>query len=513
MMIFRLSRFLLHVFLVIGLTGCSVKPKHFTEKDHSIFVHELSEKLKISKNMEESNEQSPTAPISLHEAMARAALYNFEHKVKRIELDIAKARQNTTKWDFYPQLIGSFAATERSNTLASSSKSVITGQESLELSTSNDRSLQEASLNVTWNLLDTCVNYYSSRQSGNKYYISEEQRRGVLNKLLLDVRTAFYKTASAQNLLKQIEEFNTAAQIGLKKIEKLEQSKLLDPVAALNRKKAIHSRILQLQNLRTLLLKEKIELARLMNMPPSIGYELVPPADLRTPQISDIPDALALVDLALVQRPELLEARYNVLLTADDKKKAFLRLFPSLELSASTNYSSNHYLQHDTWEEVGLKVAWKLLDSVRANDEMDIVSRNIELSESQLENLSLAVIAQVQLAYIDYNETLSSFLTTQELAKINGELQIHQQNRASQFNLAGVDMIQVQGDNLLADLEKDISYAKLQSALGRLLFSVGEDLYGDIDRTATLEQVTTEIADRDNAFLARNNLLPQVPAQ
>lgn len=489
---------------LIALSGCAVQVDSIKPLENEAIVEEI-QSTTFDTDVATAPETIPAGPVSLYEAMARAAKYSLEHRIKQIEQDIARARHSATKWDFYPQLIGSYTATERSNTLATSSQSVITGQESLEVSTSTDRSLQEASLSLTWNLLDICINYYSSSQSGNTYFITREQRIAALNKLLLDVRTAYYKAASAQKLLSRFDDFQVRARAGLATINQLEQKGLVAPLAALNRKKAIHQKLLQLQKLRNLLLADKLELARLMNIPPSVNYQLI---TLDEPQmlLNEVMAEEQLIDLALRQRPELQESKYHIRITEADKKKAFLRHFPSIELSAGTNYSSNSFLLHETWEDVGLKVVWKLLDTARANEEMRIAQLNTDLAEAQMENLAMAIISQVKLAYLDYTEAISHFTTTSEINTINQQLEQHRRNISDQINLAGIDMIQFEGEKLVTELEKDVSYARTQDALGRLIFSVGEDLFGDMVLDAPLAKVMESIRMREQAFLAQNQL-------
>lgn len=58
-------------------------------------------------------------------------------------------------------------AITRNNDLASSSRSVLTGRQSLEPSTSQDRRRATADLTASWNVLDFGVSYYQAQQQAD----------------------------------------------------------------------------------------------------------------------------------------------------------------------------------------------------------------------------------------------------------------------------------------------------------------------------------------------------------
>lgn len=62
----------------------------------------------------------------------------------------------------------------RSNVSASSSRSIQSGQESLEPSTSQDRNRRCADLTMVWNVLDFGVSYVTAKQQSDQRWIAED---------------------------------------------------------------------------------------------------------------------------------------------------------------------------------------------------------------------------------------------------------------------------------------------------------------------------------------------------
>ncbi|WP_185076739.1 TolC family protein, partial [Pseudomonas frederiksbergensis] len=88
---------------------------------------------------------------------------------------------------------------------ASSSQSVLTGTQSLEPSTSQDRERRVGDLTMVWNVLDFGVSYISAKQQGDQRLIVQERRRKVINTIVQDVRSAYWRAVAAERLLTQID--------------------------------------------------------------------------------------------------------------------------------------------------------------------------------------------------------------------------------------------------------------------------------------------------------------------
>ena len=104
--------------------------------------------------------------------------------------------------------------------------------------------------------------------------------------------------------------------------------------------------------------------------------------------------------LALTARPELREEDYRKRITAQEARKALLRMLPGIELNAGANYDSNKYLDNQSWADAGLQVSWNLFSVFSGPAARRYAEGQMDLGDLRRLALSVAVITQVQTAVI-----------------------------------------------------------------------------------------------------------------
>ncbi|MBF0334365.1 MAG: TolC family protein [Alphaproteobacteria bacterium] len=481
--------------LAIAVAGCTVSPVSLSEAESQARLAETMAAI--------SRQPLPAAPITLHEAMARALKFNFESRVKLMEEEIANNRLDATFWNFLPQSIVSAGRSARSNTAASSSRSVQSGQESLEMSTSQENVHNEADARFTWNALDLGVSYFTARQMANQTLIAAERRKRAIRQLMQEVRDAYWKAVGAQRLLGQVEQILTKVREAVDKADAIESERLENPMEILGYKRDLYTKLTQLQTLRRTLLASKLDLAKMMNLPASTSYQVVvPEGEPPSPKKLAIP----IGDLeikALMTRPELIEESYHERIAVDEGYKAIARMLPGVELSASGNYNSNRYLLHNAWGEVGLKATWNLLNFMSGWTDIEMADKQKELAVFRRQALGVAVLTQVNLAFLDYREAAEGYETATRILAINQRIEKHQKNQSGERNMGEMELLQMQLTSLLSLLKKDEQYAQVQNALNRLVFSVGEEIYPDIPSEAAIPDLANALAKADGEWMRK----------
>ena len=106
------------------LAGCAVRPSPLTEQDTERRVAEDRRTLA-------ANRPALDGPLTLHRAMAYALLFNLESRVRAMEQALALGELEVARLGLLPGLSARYGVTTRSNVRASSSRSVLTGRESL----------------------------------------------------------------------------------------------------------------------------------------------------------------------------------------------------------------------------------------------------------------------------------------------------------------------------------------------------------------------------------------------
>ncbi|CAH0303181.1 hypothetical protein SRABI06_04635 [Pseudomonas brassicacearum] len=456
-------------------------------------------------------DQEPlSGPLTLHQAMARAVKYNLEGRLKIMEEALAKRQLDLASFDMLPRMALDAGYVGRNNVNASSSQSVETGTQSLEPSTSQDRDREVADLTMVWNVLDFGVSYISAKQAGDQRLIVQERRRKVINTIVQDVRSAYWRAMAAERLLKQIDSLMARVETARDNSQSMSEQRIGDPVQALGYQRSLIQATRQLEEQRRALSLAKTELATLINLPLGTELTLATQDEYAIPELKV--DLARLEQEALASRPELREQDYQTRITAAETRKAMLRLLPGLEFSAGGHYDSNSFLVEQGWADYGVKVTWNLFNVISAPAAIDVAKAGEEVASARRQAMSIAVLAQLYVANANYREALRQFKTSQQLADIDGQIVGQLRNRHQAAGIGELDLIQGELNTLQADLRRDLAYADLRNAYGQIFASAGLDPLPNEVQSTAVQSIATALANREAAWAQGDITLPTTAA-
>src|SRR3990167_7579480 len=477
--------------LALAISGCAVTSQPIERS--------VSEQRAQSDLQNMFKDQEPlSGALTLHQAMARAVKYNLEARLKVMEEALAKRQVDLASFDMLPRMAASAGYAGRSNVSASSSQSVDTGTQSLEPSTSQDRDREVADLTMVWNVLDFGVSYISAKQAGDQRLIVQERRRKVINTIVQDVRSAYWRAMAAERLLKQIDSLMARVETARDNSQSMSEQRIGDPVQALGYQRSLIQATRQLEEQRRALSLAKTELATLVNLPLGTQLTLATPDEYVIPELKV--DLASLEQEALTSRPELREQDYQTRITAAETRKAMLRLLPGLEFSAGGHYDSNSFLVEQGWIDYGVKVTWNLFNVISAPAAIDVAKAGEEVAAARRQAMSIAVLAQLYVANANYREALRQFKTNQQLSDIDGQILTQLRNRHQAAGLGELELIQGELNTLQADLRRDLSYADLRNAYGQIFASAGLDPLPDEVQSTEVQSIATALANREAAW-------------
>jgi outer membrane protein TolC len=445
-------------------------------------------------------------PLTLHQAMARAVKYNLEARLKIMEEALAKRQLDLASFDMLPRMAMSAGYAGRSNVSASSSESIETGTQSLEPSTSQDRDRRVADLTMVWNVLDFGVSYISAKQQGDQRLIVQERRRKVVNTIVQDVRSAYWRAVAAERMLKQIDSLMARVEQAQSNSQKMSDQRVGDTIQALGYQRSLIVATRQLEEQRKALALAKTELATLINLP--LGTQLT----LATPEGYSIPelkvDMAILENEALTSRPELREQDYQTRISAAETRKAMLRMLPGLEFSAGGHYDSNSFLTNETWADFGVKVTWNLFNVISAPAAINVAKAGEEVATARRQAMSIAVLAQLYVANANYREAVRQFKTSQQLSNIDGQIVDQLRNRHEAADVGELALIQGELNTLQADLRRDLAYADLRNAYGQIFASAGLDPLPEELESTRVQPIANALASREAEWASGNISVP-----
>ena len=209
----------LAIITIIGGNGCAVKPIPLTEDEVQSRVNE--DRAILTKDQEPL-----TGPVDLYEAMARALKYNLDARVELMHRMLAQTQLDLSHYAMLPRLAANAGFDGRSNFPGGVAQSLLTGRQILEPFTSAERNIFSADLSLSWNVLDFGLSYIRAKQAADDVLIADEERRRVANRVMQDVRIAYWRAVSAERILPSLTLLDEWVKTALDKAQAVQNERL-----------------------------------------------------------------------------------------------------------------------------------------------------------------------------------------------------------------------------------------------------------------------------------------------
>ncbi len=456
-------------------------------------------------------EEPLDGPVDLYAAMGRAVRFNLDHRLARMEQALADRRLADARLDLLPRLVATDGYYGRSNDLGSVSESLLTGNQSLEASTSQERTVHRRDLTLAWNVLDFGLSWVRASQEANQSLIARERRMKAVQQVVAEVRRSFWRVAAAQRALPEVERVTEAVRFALARSRELEAERLQDPSEALAYRRALLTRLEELGALRRELELAEVELAALLNARPGSHLELVTP----DPEDWVVPALLLPLETmesdALLARSELREQDYQLRISRLEVRRAMLRVLPGLELSVGRHQDSNRYLTNEDWWSWSAVLSHNLIQLVTAPSDIRVARAGVDVANVRRLALSMAVIAQVHVAHRQYERALDALRVAEEARRVEARQLDVSRARLDAGRSSRLDLVRSETDELLAGLRHQLAYADLQGAYGRLLSSLGVRPYREEEELADAGALAASIRAAEQSWRRRAEILRDHP--
>lgn len=446
------------------LAGCSIVPQAVTEP-------QVQERARRDQQTMYAGQEAVRGPIGLDEAVARALKYNLDYRLKVMEAALSAGLADVSRFDMLPKLVASAGYSNRNNDSGGTSVNIATGAVSLEPSTSQERQRATAAADFSWNVLDFGVSYYRARQQADQVLIAEERRRRVMQNILQDVRSAYWRAVGAQRLSRDAAALSERARGALERSREAEKQGLVPPREALNYQRLLLDAVAMLASRRQELAYAKLELRALMSVPAGVDFTVI---EADEPELRALPaDIMTLEEQALQQRPELREEDYRARITALEARRQLLALLPGLNLSLGVQHDSNRYLANNGWVESGAQVGLNLFKLLSLPALKQSQAAQAQADEARRMALSMAVVTQVRVAVERYRMALEDLSVARESGRVDQRLASYARAGMSARADAELELIRAETRALNSDYQRYASFAAAQMAFGRIVNAVG----------------------------------------
>ncbi|GHC98427.1 hypothetical protein GCM10007320_54110 [Pseudorhodoferax aquiterrae] len=431
--------------------------------------------------------------LTLSEALARALKYNLDRRAKMMEEALALNQLEIGKYDMLPRLLAQAGYQTRSNDRISESRNADDGSLSPSRFISQDRTHHLLGLDFSWSLLDVGMGYYGSKQQADRVLIATERRRKAMHVLMQDVRTAYWRAASAQKLRGDVERTLAMAEEALGDARKAEQERVRNPLDALRYQRQLLENMRLLEYIDQELGAAHLELASLINAPLDQPLRI---ADAQ-PEIKD--DGLAgvpvqrLEEIALENNADLREQHYNGRIAREEVRRSMLRLFPNLSFNYGVKYDSDSYLVNRHWNEAGIQLSFNLFNLLTGPAQVKLSEAGVALADQRRIAMQMAVVTQVHLARLQVLNARSQFSRADAIYAADQRIAEHVRNREAAQAQSKLDRVGNDTAAILSLLRRYQALAQVQAAESKLAANLGlEPRIGNTDElglAALTEQI------------------------
>jgi outer membrane protein TolC len=446
--------------------------------------------------------------LTMDEAIARALKYNLERRTRLMEEALAMNQLDSASWDMLPRLMANAGYTTRNEELITRSVDSVTGKPSLANPyISSERNHAAYDLGLTWNALDFGMSYITAKQTADRVNIAAERRRKAMHVLIQDVRTSFWRMASAQKLRAEVQETINLAEDALKDARKAEAERLRSPVDALRYQRQLLENLRLLESIEQELSSGRVELAHLINAPLSQVVEVSDPGAQVDAAMLNMP-VERMEELAVMQNADIREQFYNARIATEETRRVMLRMFPNLSFNYDLRYDSDRYMINNRWNDAGVHLSYNLFNLFSGPAQKRLADAGVKLADQRRITAQMTVLTQVHLSRLQYQIAYKQYLRADEIWQADAKIAMHIKNRGTAETQGKLEQVANSTTAILSLLRRYQSLAQLQASASKVQATLGlEPVLGSVS-DMPLEQLTKEVG----ASMAGWNQGVQAPA-
>lgn len=471
------------------IAGCaSVQPVAVSPKEMQ------SQQQKDAENMRKDVEPI-TAPLTMDEAMARALKYNLERRSRMMEEALSRGQFDVSKFDMLPKIMAQAGYTDRDRARFTYSSQFPDEQPTSRIaSTTSERSFSTNELGLTWSMLDLGLGYYGARQQADRFLIAGEKRRKAMHLLMQDVRTAYWRAASAQLLKDDVVKIIAMAEEALVDSRKAGIERVRNPLEPLRYQRQLLENLRLLENINQELSSAQVDLAALVNAP--VGQAI----QIATTDLKNISDELSKVSIekleetALQSNPDLREHHYNARIAREETRRTILRMFPNLSFNYGAKYNTDSYLMSNNWNEAGVQMSFNLMNLFTASSQMKLADAGVALADQRRVASQAAVITQVHLSRLQALNARSQFERADAIYATDKQIADLMRNRQMVQTQSKLDLVSTETAAVLSLLRRYQALAQVQVAENRMLATLGLEPQIGSTHEVSLKELTAQLA-------------------
>lgn len=391
---------------IVALSGCKSFDEYQSERVNKAVMH--FERAQYS-------DVKPDHVFTLNECVNMAVSNNLDLKVFGLEEKVANEMRTSEFLGMLPELNISNNLTHRDNTPASSSKQINgSGYGTYSYSQSQDRTVNYFNIDLALSAIDFGLAFFNTCQANDRQLLREQRTRRAEQNLVLDVTRVYFQVAASQRAIKITNELLANCKERYALIEKMGDSGKITPFRAFDEVKRFVDMEKRLTNYVRSYENSCVELRSLMGLYPNAKIKVDDSILDKVPNFT-FPEMELMEQIALMQRPELYEIDMQKHINVLECRKTIVSMFPNVRMFIDFTNSSNSFLYHNSWMEIGVRAAYNLLTLPRQIARYKAYSAQVDAEEYRSYAQAIAVMAQVRMVH-------SNLMATKERYEIDNRV-------------------------------------------------------------------------------------------
>lgn len=455
------------------LVGCTNTPAQLDSPAHEALLKQ--------DQADRAQFENRTIDLTVSKAIERAVNANLDARVAATQIIAQKKNVTLKELEALPSIEASRGIYNRSNDGASSSRSVLSGLESLEPSQSTDQRRFVSEIEASWNMMDAIVTLVEADRARDEVSITKERYVKVVQNIERDVYAAYWRAWAHQSTATTTQNLLSEARAQIANLTKAQKEKLISSDQAAGKITELGSRVRSLEEINSKLSMANAELKALLSYPHSAKLNLSKPDDAQ----NRIRELLAEnpVDQewrALKNRPEMREEILQKNAAIKDIHHEIIKTFPGGEVMFGYHQDSNSFLQDDEWNTFSYSIAQNIIGLLTLPARMDAAKKKEQVADARRQALNMAIVTQVNLGRIRLSEAEKIYRDSRTMQRSAAQAAYALSRKSgSGFSSKGDTLIAKMDSqietvrSLMALAEREDSYAALKNALGISLLEKG----------------------------------------
>ncbi|MBR2364816.1 MAG: TolC family protein [Lentisphaeria bacterium] len=421
----------------------------------------------------------PDKRLTLRECIDLALEHNLDLKASKMEEDVADQQKVAELLRMLPEVNLNYNASHRNRYAASRSEKEAADGATYGASTSQQRDINYFNLDFALSVMDFGLAVFNTQQAHNRALMVKQRNARLAQNLVLDVVKVYFNVAVYQRAKAEAEELLKLCKERSELISKLEKSNTIDSFRAFEERRKFNDMERRMEYYTLQYENAAVELRSLLGYYATSNIQVDDSVlDEKKVEMLDnmkFPDIKVMEQIALLNRPEMMEMDIQREISVTECHKTILSMFPSVRLFMDFNASSNSYLYNQSWLDLGINSAVNLMKLPMKVAQLTAQGKTVDAEDVKAYGQAITIMAQVRIAHADFLNSKTIYEQDDKVRKRDYELfnKVNDRDNSSVLSKLEIDHMRLQVAN--ATILRTISLSNYYLACFRLMNAMGLD--------------------------------------